>query len=206
MKISEISFLSDVKVCIDEVGVNDSDFLVDADNTQMRDIIRSKIADGLRYVNMSADESFLEPLTERFEAQTDVNGMCEVALKPNFLRLCYVKLDDWQVPAVDPILYSDREYASLKNRYTTGYPDNPKVAIVGGVERKLELYSSRVKNGTARGEMAYVDDGVSGSSYHVSSKLYRGLVYYVAGLTLLTYKDAHADSLMNQAMIMIGAK
>jgi hypothetical protein len=32
------------------------------------------------------------------------------------------------------------------------------------------------------------------------------VMYYTAGLTLLTYKDAHADALMNQAISFIGAK
>ena len=38
----------------------------------------------------------------------------------------------------------------------------------------------------------------------VSDRLVQALVYYIAGLTLLTYKDEHADSMFNQALVLMG--
>jgi hypothetical protein len=38
----------------------------------------------------------------------------------------------------------------------------------------------------------------------VSPKLKKALIYYISGLTLLTYRDQHADSMFNQALVLMG--
>jgi hypothetical protein len=42
--------------------------------------------------------------------------------------------------------------------------------------------------------------------YDIHEKVYRGVVYYTAGLTLITYKDDHASNLMALAVQMVGGK
>ena len=53
--------VSEVKICIDEIGLNDAEFLGTQDNEEMDTIIKSKISEALRFVNGNADWGLLEP-------------------------------------------------------------------------------------------------------------------------------------------------
>lgn len=197
------SIVADVKVCFDEIGLNDAEFLTGTDNAEMDTIITSKIGDALRFVGLHADVGYLEPTV----VSTDVtakDGMVDYELPDDFLRMIYAQLSDWLFAATEPIFYTEKEYATLKNPITTGYPDNPKVAITA--DKHLELYTT--KRSDVKLSFGYIGETVQdeNKNWPIPNKLYRGVVYYIAGLTLLTYKDAHADSLLNQAIQMIGAK
>lgn len=206
------TIVSDVKVCFDEMGVNDADLLAGADNTDMTTIIESKIGDALRFVNLHADVGYLEPtvVTEKDiekEDMTVVNGVADYVLPGDFLRMVYAKLDDWLFAVTEPIYYTDKEYATLKNPITTGYPDNPKVAITA--DKHLELYTT--KSSAAELTFGYIGETnpikeQNVVKWPIPKKLYRAVIYYIAGLTLLTYKDAHADALLNMAITIMGAK
>lgn len=197
------SIVADVKVCFDEIGLNDAEFLTDTDNAEMDTIITSKIGDALRFVGLHADVGYLEPTV----VSTDVtakDGVVDYKLPDDFLRMIYARLSDWLFAVTEPIFYTEKEYATLKNPITTGYPDNPKVAITA--DKHLELYTT--KSSSPKLTLGYIGETVQDENeqWPIPNKLYRGVVYYTAGLTLLTYKDAHADALMNQAIEMIGAK
>ena len=198
------SIVADVKVCFDEIGLNDAEFIAGSDNTEMNTIIESKIADALRFVNLNADVGYLEPTVVEDMSVTAENGVVDYTLPDDFLRLVYARLSDWLFAVTVPILYTEKEYATLKNPITTGYPDSPKVAITAN--KHLELYTT--KSNDAKLTFGYIGEAKKNNEdkWPIPDKLYRGVVYYTAGLTLLTYKDAHADSLMNQAITMIGAK
>lgn len=204
------TIVGDVKVCFDEIGVNDADLLAGADNVDMATIIESKIGDALRFVNLNADVGYLEPteLTKEGNDITVANGMVDYALPVDFLRMVYAKLDDWLFAVTEPIYYTDKEYATLKNPITTGYPDNPKVAITAN--KHLELYTTRSSEVSLAfgyiGETVQISEGENKGKWPIPNKLYRAVIYYIAGLTLLTYKDAHADALLNMAITIMGAK
>ena len=102
------------------------------------------------------------------------------------------------------IYYTEKEYATLKNPITTGYPDNPTVAITA--DKHLELYTT--KRSDVKLSFGYIGEAKpnDNNEWPIPDKLHRAVIYYIAGLTLLTYKDAHADSLINIALQMIGAK
>lgn len=197
------SIIADVKVCFDEIGLNDAEFVSGTDNADMDTIIESKIADALRFVNLHADVGYLEPTVVSADVTAE-NGVVDYELPKGFLRMLYAKLSDWLFAVTEPIFYTEKEYATLKNPITTGYPDNPKVAITA--DKHLELYTTKSSNPNLT--LGYIGETVqeANKKWPIPNKLYRGVVYYIAGLTLLTYKDAHADALMNQAINMIGAK
>lgn len=197
------SIVADVKVCFDEIGLNDAEFLTGTDNAEMDTIIASKIGDALRFVGLHADVGYLEPTVVSTDV-TSKDGMVDYKLPDDFLRMIYARLSDWLFAVTEPIFYTEKEYATLKNPITTGYPDNPKVAITA--DKHLELYTT--KSSSPKLTLGYIGETVQDENeqWPIPNKLYRGVVYYTAGLTLLTYKDAHADALMNQAIEMIGAK
>lgn len=203
MQYKSVDIIADVKVCFDEIGLNDAKFLTGTDNAEMDTIIASKIGDALRFVGLHADVGYLEP-TVIEESVTAENGVVDYKLPDDFLRMIYAQLSDWLFAVTEPIFYTEKEYATLKNPITTGYPDNPKVAITAN--KHLELYTT--KSSDAKLTFGYIGEAKpnNNNEWPIPEKVYRGFVYYTAGLTLLTYKDAHADALMNQAMMMIGAK
>lgn len=203
MQYKSVDIVADVKVCFDEIGLNDAEFLTGTDNAEMDTIIASKIGDALRFVGLHADVGYLEP-TVIEESVTAENGVVDYKLPDDFLRMIYAQLSDWLFAVTEPIFYTEKEYATLKNPITTGYPDNPKVAITA--DKHLELYTT--KRSDVKLSFGYIGEAKpnNNNEWPIPEKVYRGVVYYIAGLTLLTYKDAHADALMNQAMMMIGAK
>lgn len=197
------SIVADVKVCFDEIGLNDAEFLMGTDNTEMDTIITSKIGDALRFVGLHADVGYLEPTV----VSTDVtarDGVVDYKLPDDFLRMIYAQLSDWLFAATEPIFYTEKEYATLKNPITTGYPDNPKVAITA--DKHLELYTT--KRSDVKLSFGYIGEAKpnANNEWPIPDKLHRAVIYYIAGLTLITYKDQHADSLINIALQMIGAK
>lgn len=197
------SIVADVKVCFDEIGLNDAEFLKGADNTEMDTIITSKIGDALRFVGLHADVGYLEP-TVIEESVTAENGMVDYKLPDDFLRMIYARLSDWLFAVTEPIFYTEKEYATLKNPITTGYPDNPKVAITA--DKHLELYTT--KSSDVKLTFGYIGEAKPNddNEWPIPDKLHRAIIYYIAGLTLLTYKDEHADALLNMAITIMGAK
>lgn len=204
--------VNDVLTCIDEIAENDSEWLKEQDAKEMNSVIKSKIYDAVRFVFLNADIGLLE-LSWKTGTESATNNVVTVALDDDVLRVCYAKLDGWARPLSEPIVYTDKEYASLLNHITTGYPDNPKMAInFTDAGKQLEMYGA---SGSVKYKLGYMPepaeangtgDNAGKKVYNIPDKVYRGVVYYTAGLTLLTYKDAHADALMNQAIVIIGAK
>lgn len=204
------TIVSDVRICLDEIGINEAELIGGTDSGDMDDIIKSKIPDAIRYVYLNADLALISPSTITGKETSDRNGMVTISIPNTFLRLVYAKLEDWAFSATEAIMHTDKRYATLKNPITTGYPDNPKAAIYegdGDVDRKLELYSSAIKGGDVGYTYGYIDTpSMAGGNYNVDDKVYRAVVYHAAGLTLLTYKDAHADAMFNMALTLMGAK
>ena len=196
MEYLESGIVNDVRECIDEIGLNDAVFVGGTDDAEMSVIIQSKIVDAIRFVLLSADTVLLEPKSEEYTS----NG----ALPVDFLRMCLITSTSWSIPVYRLIPGNSKEYASLKNTHTTGFTDNPKVALTfANKSKQLEFYPSLTNGAT----LYYVPEpSISNGKYSIPERLYRGVVYYAAGLTLSAYKDAHASNLMGQAMEMIGGK
>lgn len=214
MEYSVDTIVSDVQTCIDEIAKNDAEWLLGQDAEEMDGIIKSKIYDAVRFVFLHADLGLLELMWTNGTANATEN-VAKVPLDNSVLRICYAKLNGWIRALSEPIIYTDKEYATLLNPITTGHPDNPKMAVnETATGKQLEMYGVDASE-NVKYELGYMPEPAETEGtetnkgkkvYNIPEKVYRGVVYYTAGLTLLTYKDAHADALMNQAIEMIGAK
>lgn len=221
LKQSLESIVADVRVCIDENASNESEFLFGSDDRELDNIIKSKVEDAIRYALRNANLSFLEPTIANPDL-TFVEGSVRFAtceLSDDFLRFVSVKSEGWAHHVSEPILSTDRAYASLKNPIMTGYPDNPKAAIMlNGEKMSLELYG--VPQDNVKVTLSYIRDverieeKVEGKQvedaeeekiiyYNIPNKVYRGVIYYTAGATLQAFKDAHGDVLISQATQMM---
>jgi hypothetical protein len=151
------TIVSDVRVCLDEIGLNEAELIGGTDTDDMNEVIESKIADAIRYVYLNADLAFITPEVKSADATSDKKGVVRITLGDDFLRLCFARLADWEFTVTEAIAHTDKRYATLKNPITTGYPDNPKAAIVDGAEGKsLELYSSSTKSGDVEYTYGYI--------------------------------------------------
>lgn len=210
------SIVSDVRVCIDENASNESEFLSGSDDKELDTIIKSKVEDAIRYALRNANLSFLEPTVNDYKANIVGDGVkyARITLEETFLRFVSVKSEGWAHHVSEPILSTDRAYATLKNPITTGHLDNPKAAIMLDGEKKLlELYGMPQKNDDnqiVKVTLSYISDvhigdpDSEGKIYcDIPNKVYRGVIYYIAGATLQAFKDAHGDVLISQAAQMI---
>lgn len=214
MDIAVTELIDRVKVCIDEIALNDAEFVSGQDNMEMDTIIRSKITEAVRFILSHADWGLLEPdevVTQETEDSgftIDENLVGRLPLPSSFLRVCYARFLTWKSYPSDVIYWNDTEYAKLSDKYATGTWERPKLAIIRNPGLVLELYSA--KTAGDGWVAAYVTEpdmsaiGEDDAKIGIPDKLLEPTIYYIAGLTLLTYKDSHADSMFNQAMVLAG--
>lgn len=198
--------VADVRKCIDEIALNDADFISGQDNTEMDAIIRSKIIDALRYVHGNADWSLIDSdvVVNLSDVAIDGRLVGRVPLPEDYMRLCYARFSSWPLFLSDPIYWNDKEYALLSDEYATGTWERPKLGMVMYPKRFLELYKARTEDDRIEVGIILEPKILSDGVVNVSPRLEGALTYYIAGLTLLTYSDRHADDLFNQAMVMMG--
>lgn len=224
MKPFEIAkIVSAVRINLDEIGLNDSNFDGSADETELDTIIRSKISEALLYVYANADAKLLDDdattnLTGIATSNDFAKGYCSVTI-PNdqFLRLRYAVMKSWTHPVDTPIFWPSREYSRLKNTLTTGTYERPEVGILpnsfstvdGQVNYTIvELYGPQ-KTGDEY-VVSYVKrpDEVKDTdvAVNVPDNLRLALVYYITGLVMVILSDDRAQSMFSQAMGYMGVE
>lgn len=212
-KVADI--VTDVRIAMDEIGVNDADFIVGADDSEMDTIIKSKIVEAVRYVHGNADFSFLSPEKtyksnddkETVEMGVDTDNVGYISIPDKFLRLVYAKFDSWPVYLQTPIYWNDPEYATLSDEYATGTYERPKIAEIYNNENKRELQLYKAKDGKDTFSVGVLlEPEISNDTIFISDKLYNAVVYYTTGLVLLTYNEQRADNFFNLALTHMGIK
>lgn len=212
--------IKDVRICIDEQGLNDADFIGGTDDAEMDTLIRSKILEAVRYVHGNADWAFLNPEVvwsylpqddESGDESGDVtmkieNNVGIVELPDNFLRLCYAKFDSWPIYMTDIIYWNDPEYATLFDDVATGTPERPKLAQdFDGTKKTLKLFKGGQNDKFSVGVLLEPTiSGDTGPTVFICDKLEDAVTYYTAGLVLLTYNEQRADNLFNIALTHMG--
>lgn len=201
-----------VRVCIDEIALNDAEFLGVQDNVEMETIIREKLLEAVRYIHEKAGPELLEPDTVLSPANgqqmaIDSRLVGRMELPDELLRVCYARFNSWPLHVTDYILWGEPEYAMLQDPYTTGTWERPKVALLRTPKWKIELYSARDEQdewqvGLVTMPQMRQQDGKD--VVNVSERLMPALIYYLSGLTLLTYNEQRADDMFNMALVLMG--
>lgn len=201
-KLAEIA--REVRIAIDQNMTSDQLIATgDIETLSLEEIIRSKIVEAVRRVEISAPVQFLEEGHDFADAVywTDLESGW-ILLPDDFMRLIAFRMSDWERTVYAAISVDDPLYQKQSSRYKgiRGNVQKPVCAIVNRAEGKaLEFYS-------CNSEEAYVsrasylpyphvdeDDGID-----ISEKCYTSVIYTVAALVLTTYGEADKASALTE--------
>ncbi len=195
--IYKISVLQrDVRIAMDE---NMSGKLLkdeaDIDTITLDEVIRSKVEEAVRRVELAAPNHLLEE-GHTFDGNgttSDISifwgdkGSGWTLLPDDFMRLIAFKMSDWERTCYEAIPVSDSRYALQSSRYIglRGNVQKPVCAIVNRPEGKaLEFYSCNSEDAYVQ-RANYIpypkieDDGID-----ISQRCYLAVVYTTAALVL----------------------
>lgn len=201
-----------VRTKIDEIQLNESEDVLGTDDSDIDTIIMSNINEAINYVVGNADVSLLEPNASISAGEPNAivegNGneyKVSVSIK-DLLRLVSVSAEGWPKSVSETIHSTLPEYAMLSNPYTTGTHERPKVGCRNKKDKTIiELFSVEEKE--ASWQIDYFKRRQTGdltSDVEICTNLKDALIYYIAAMTLLAYKDTHADSFFNLALVNMG--
>lgn len=219
MKELEIAkIISDVRVNLDEIGLDDSNFEGGAD--ELDHLIRSKLTEALLYAYSNADPKLLDDspkMVKGISTIADKSAGCCIVTIPSdrFLRLRYAVMESWPHPVSEPIFWPSREYSRLKNPITTGTWERPEVGILpnsfttesGQVNYTIvELYGP-MKSGEQYA-VSYVERPQEVNEFTksvaVPENIRVGMEYYLTGLVMVILSDDRAQAMMQQAATYLG--
>ena len=196
--------MRDVRVAMDQNDI-DAQLIAenDTDTLELDEIIKSKIAEGVRRVHQSAPARLLEE-GHSFgdELYWDERESGHVLLPDDFMRLIAFRMSDWERTVYSAITPEDPRYARQSSRLKgiRGNPQKPVAAIVNRAEGKaLEFYSCRseeaqVAKATYLPYPVIDDDG----GIDISERCYEAVIYTIAGLVAATFGDAQKAVAMNE--------
>lgn len=194
----------DVRVALDENEVSTQLVQMgDVDTLALNDIIRSKIVEAVRRVELAAPAHLLE---EGHDFSSGIywngDGSGWVLLPDDFMRLIAFRMSDWERTVYEAISVDDPLYAKQSSRYKgiRGNVQKPVCAIVNRAEGKaLEFYAC--KDNTAMivraGYLPYpsidANDGID-----ISQRCYEAVIYTIAALVAATYGDSEKTTNLNE--------
>ena len=199
--------VSKVRVKLDEIAANESEMNgLEADNVNMDTVIKSCIADAYRLVTMLADASLLEGVHSSSASLTiDEKLVGRVVLPSDFLRCLYVRLSSWSSACSEFISEDSPEYRMQSNKWACGTPSIPVAALVhNGSGRVIELYKAASANDTLSSFIYIPIWSESSDKVKVSDQTADAFIYFVAALTLTTFREDLANDMFKVARGLIG--
>lgn len=195
-----------VRTKYDEIALNESDMMDDADDADIDTVIRSCIADAYRFVINAADLSMLEGKQPESAALTIGTDMiAHVPLPDDFLRGITFRLSSWQSAASAIITEDTPEYRMQSDPYACGTWQHPVAALVHtATGREVELYKAKASSDTLRSFVYAPAWDASSTSVPVPDQLAEAFIYYVAGLTATSFREDVANDFFKVARSLIG--
>lgn len=205
MKYSVSTMVKEVRVAID---MNRGDALLltdeDCDTLSLDELIKSKLADAARLVEMEAPQRMLESghdFGDNVAVYDDGKGYA--ILPHDFMRLICFRMSDWKRGVHEAISESDPAYSLMSSKYKgiSGSPEKPLVAIVRRAEGKVLEFSSS-HDGTATVAQAtyqpYPAIGNDGK-IDIAEECYSAAVYRAAALTLASLGDQQSATMLEMS-------
>lgn len=184
--------IKEVRIALDQ---NSGDELLsavwDMDTLMLDEMIRSKIVDAVRSVEMEAPLYMIDTGCNFGDSIYWKNGRGEgvgyILLPDDFMRLVIFQMSDWNTPVFNAISESNPLYKLQSSRFPgiRGNPQNPVCAIViYPIGRVLEFYSCSggkdvtIHKAVYLSEPSISDDGL----IYICERCYRSIIYYCAAL------------------------
>lgn len=194
--------MRDVRIAIDENMTSEQLVsIADVETLALDDIIRSKVTESVRRVELAAPAHCLE------EGHTFGDAVYWgehesgwVLLPDDFMRLIAFRMSDWERTVYTAISADDPSYAMQSSRYKgiRGNVQKPVCAIVNRQEGKaLEFYSCKNTSAyVSRGSYVPYPTIDSSGGIDISERCYTSVIYMCAGLVLTTYGEREKSSAM----------
>lgn len=203
MTVQEI--VTRVRAAIDELMENDSQFLRQStDEMNLTRVIVDKINYALQYIYENAsldklDNSVMEELSQS-ELQSsfsiDSNLVGRLKLPAGLLRIVTARLSSWSLFPI-PVPDTSQVYLMQQDTYARGSWDRPVNIITAGT---LEMYCAKTQQDTLvfkfirRPDTDFSADNMS-ATVNVPASLEAALIYQVAGLSMVAFREDVAASL-----------
>lgn len=196
-----------VRVKLDEIGLNESEMMdAEEDNINLDEVIKSCISEAYRMVSLLADVSMIEGKDGSGSALTigsDLVG--RVTLPSDFIRLVGIRLSSWNSAKSSAVPEDSPEYRMQSNKWVCGSPSRPVVALVSnGSSRVLELYKAMSSRDTLKSFTYVASISKNAASVGISEQLSDAFIYFVAGLTMVTFREDVADKLFAVGRNLLG--
>ena len=212
MQVQEI--VKRVRLAIDEYTLEGTSFAqLTTDEQDLTRIIVDKIPYALQQVIEEApldklDDDMFETLTSaqiasNFELVTiGTDEMGRLKLPDDYLRIVEARLSSWShYPIPEPS--TSQVYLMQQDQYARGSWDRPvNILTFNGSDKVLEMYCAKTSSDTlqfvyiAKPDMTNVDIEHPTTDVDVPSKLEASLIYQVAGLTMMAYREDIAGTLL----------
>lgn len=196
-----------VRVKIDEIAANESEMMdTSSDNVNLDTVIKSCIAEAYKMVSMLADISMVEGKDGSSSTLTigaDLVG--KVSLPTDFIRLVGVRLSSWISAKSAAIPEDSPEYRMQSNKWVCGSPNRPVVALVNGKNgRVLELYKAGYTTDTLASFTYIASISDDATSVQISEQLADAFIYFIAGLTMATFREDVANDFFKIGRNLLG--
>lgn len=198
-KLYQSEIYAKVKAFIDEVGENDSEFMLSDKDTQNLETIINEVAlPSVRNVHLNAPNGTLigEPQEIEDFSIDSTSLVGTITLPEKFLRLVSAKLNTWDSPVTRAITEDMAEYRMQSNKYMRGTYNKPVCAVVRTSEGalKLELYSAKSASDTLAlillTEPAWAPDEDNGEQYVlICPRLKNAIIAQITGQLLLALNE-----------------
>lgn len=212
MTVQEI--VTRVRAAIDELMENDSQFLRQStDEMNLTRVIVDKIGYALQHIIENApmdklDESVFEVYSAAEIASNfsiDANLVGHLKLPTDLLRIIEARLSSWShfpIPESD----TSQVYLMQQDTYARGSWDRPvNILTYNGSHRMLEMYCARTQQDTLnfvfirKPDVDSYDVGHMSDTVPVPKSLETSLIYQIAGLSMVAFREDMAAALFEIA-------
>jgi len=202
--------MRDVRVALD-LNVNSRQLFktADVDTLTLDEIIRSKIVDAVRTVEMQA-ETYLLDSGHNFADAVYWNDLCSgwILLPDDFMRLIVFKMSDWERSVYSAINETDDEYIQMGSRFKgiRGTAQKPVCAVVTRPEgRALEFWSCKSEDATIEKAVYLPVPEIREDGIEICERCYRSSIYMAGALVAqaLGANDAGQNLVETSKALMI---
>lgn len=209
MLYAKTDIMRDVRIILEQNQTETALIASDANTLELDDVIAQKIIHAARMVleicpTRLVDNTIYASVSTQGTRLENGFFKHTIAEPEDFLRLAWLRMSEWRVPVRSLVTDDSEEYSRANSQYrgVGGNPERPIAAEVLNADggNSIECYSTEYPTGDV--EWAYIEkpewtagsDGADALDF--SSRLYYSLLYQVAGLVAITYKDEnHAQTM-----------